>query len=46
MSKKCWGHNEAMRDRVNLSGYSEFSKIETEGIFNHFAVENTIKKDG
>ena len=38
------GYDDAVRARVALEGYSEFAKIETDEVFGHFSVENTIKK--
>ena len=37
-------YDEAVRTRMALEGYSEFAKIETDEVFRHFSVENTIKK--
>ena len=50
VSKACFnfeavaGYDQAVRDRVELEGYSQFSIIETEEVFTHFSVENTVKK--
>ena len=50
VSKGCFnfeaisGYDEAVRARVALEGYAEFAKIETDEVFCHFSVENTIKK--
>ena len=50
VSKACFnfdaiaGYDQAVRDRVELEGYSQFSIIETEEVFRHFSVENTVKK--
>ena len=50
VSKACFnfeavaGYDQAVRDRVELEGYAQFSIIETEEVFTHFSVENTIKK--
>ena len=38
------GYDQTVCDRVGLLGYTEFSKIETEEVFTHFSVENTVKK--
>ena len=38
------GYDDAIRARVALEGYGEFAKIETDEVFGHFSVENTIKK--
>ena len=38
------GYDEAVGARVTLEGYSEFAKIETDEVFGHFSVENTVKK--
>ena len=38
------GYDKAVRARVALEGYSEFANIETDEVFGHFSVENTIKK--
>ena len=49
VSKACFnfeavaGYDQAVRDR-ELEGYSQFSIIETEEVFTHFSVENTVKK--
>ena len=49
-SKACFnfeavaGYDQAVRDRVELEGYVQFSIIETEEVFTHFSVENTVKK--
>ena len=51
ISKGCFnfeaisGYDEAVRARVALEGYSEFSKIETDEVFGHFSVENTTSRD-
>ena len=50
VSKGCFnfeaisGYDEAVRARVALEGYSGFAKIETDEVFVHFSVENTIKR--
>ena len=50
VSKACFnfeavaGYDQAVRDRVELEGYSQLSIIETEEVFTHFSVENTVKK--
>ena len=50
VSKACFnfeavaGYDQAVRERVELEGYSQFSIIETEEVFTHFSVENTVKK--
>ena len=50
VSKACFnfeavaGYDQAVRKRVELEGYSQFSIIETEEVFTHFSVENTVKK--
>ena len=50
VSKACFnfeavaGYDQAVRDRVELEGYAPFSIIETEEVFTHFSVENTVKK--
>ena len=50
VSKGCFnfeaiaGYDQAVTDRVELEGYSLFSIIETEEVFSHFSVENTVKK--
>ena len=50
VSKACFnfeavaGYDQAVRDRVELDGYTQFSIIETEEVFTHFSVENTVKK--
>ena len=50
VSKACFNfeavadYDQAVRDRVELEGYSQFSIIETEEVFTHFSVENTVKK--
>ena len=38
------GYDNGVRARVALEGYGEFAKIETDEVFGHFSVENTIKK--
>ena len=48
VSKGCFnydaisGYDESVRARVAIEGYSEFAKIETDQVFGHFSVENTI----
>ena len=50
VSKACFnfeavaGYDQAVRERVELEGYTQFSIIETEEVFTHFSVENTVKK--
>ena len=50
VSKACFnfeagaGYDQSVRDRVELEGYPQFSIIETEEVFTHFSVENTVKK--
>ena len=50
VSKACFnfeavaGYDQAVRDRVELEGYAQFSVIETEEDFTHFSVENTVKR--
>ena len=50
MAKGCFnfeaisGYVDAVRARVELEGYGEFAKIETDQVFGQFSVENTIKK--
>ena len=50
VSKACFnfeaiaGYDQAVRDRVELEGYTQFSIIENDEVFTHFSVENTIKK--
>ena len=50
VSKACFnfeavaGYDQAVRDRVELDGYVQFSIIETEEVFTHFSVENTVRK--
>ena len=50
VSKACFnfeavaGYDQAVRDRVELEGYTQFAIIETEEVFTHFSVENTVKK--
>ena len=50
VSKACFnfeavpGYDQAVRDRVELEGYSQFSILETEEVSTHFSVENTVKK--
>ena len=49
-SKACFnfeavaGYDQAVRERVELEGYTQFSIIETEEVFTHFSVENRVKK--
>ena len=49
VSKGCFnfaaiaGYDQAVRDRVELDGYAQFAIIETEDVFGHFSVENTLK---
>ena len=38
------GYDDAVRAREALEGYGEFAKIETDEVFSHFSVENTVKK--
>ena len=38
------GYDQAVRDRVELEGYTQFSIIKTEEVFTHFSVENMVKK--
>ena len=38
------GYDEAVRARVALESYSELANIETDEVFGHYSVENTIKK--
>ena len=50
VSKACFnfeavaGYDQAVRERVELEGYAQFAIIETEEVFTHFSVENTVKK--
>ena len=50
VSKACFnfeavaGYDQAVGDRVELEDYSQFLIIETEEVFTHFSVENTVKK--
>ena len=50
VSKACFnfeavaGYDQAVRERVELEGYAQFSIIETEEVFTHFSVGNTVKK--
>ena len=50
VSKACFnfeavaGYDQAVRERVELEGYEQFAIIETEEVFTHFSVENTVKK--
>ena len=49
VSKACFNfeavasYDQAVRDRVELEGYVQFLIIETEKVFTHFSVENTVK---
>ena len=38
------GYDDAVRATVVVEGYGEFAKIETDEVFGHFSVENTVKK--
>ena len=38
------GYDDAVRARVALEGYGEFAKIETDEVYGHFSMENTVKK--
>ena len=36
-------YDEAVRKRVNESGISQFGVIETDEVYSHFSIENTVK---
>ena len=42
----CMKYDEAVRTRVNSKGISQFSIIETDEVYSHFSLENTVKVTG